>query len=126
MVRISAFAFMFALILTGIAPGATAQQDGSQPQDVQDRSQQQEGDRQQEETWLPSLITETPQEGFELAVMLARRGVATTQPDRDVLRAGRRQYAVDPDSLIAVSEVVALHFQTVAAANGYWRREEPR
>lgn len=76
---------------------------------------------QREEIWLPSLITETPQEGFELAVMLARRGVATTQPDREVLQAGREVYAHDPDSLIAASEVVAIHFQTIAAANGYWR-----
>ena len=75
------------------------------------------------DTWLPSLITETPQEGFELAVMLARRGVATTQPDRNVLRGLRPEYAHDPDSLIAASHVIAVHFQTIAAANDYWRSE---
>jgi hypothetical protein len=26
------------------------------------------------DTWLPSLITSTPQEGFELAITLSRRG----------------------------------------------------
>jgi len=75
------------------------------------------------ETWLPTLITETPQEGFELAVTLARRGVATTQPDRTVLRGLRPEYAHDPDSLIEASHVIAVHFQTIAAANDYWRSE---
>jgi len=39
--------------------------------------------------WLKTLKTETPQEGFELAITLARKGVAYTQPDasiRDRLR----------------------------------------
>ena len=40
---------------------------------------------QNDDTWLPTLITETPQEGFELAVTLARKGVSTTQPDKEVL-----------------------------------------
>lgn len=75
------------------------------------------------DTWLPSLITATPQEGFELAVTLARRGVATTQPDRTVLRGLRPEYAHDPDSLIAASHVIAVHFQTIAAANHYWRSQ---
>ena len=78
-------------------------------------------DSEAEAPWLPSLITQTPQEGFELAVTLSRRGVATTQPDREVLRAGRPVYSHDPDSLIAASEVIAIHFRTIAAANDYWR-----
>lgn len=95
-----------ALVLTSMAPYAQGQEEGA---------------AQDEESWLPSLIAETPQEGFELAVTLARRGVATTQPDREVLRAGRLKYSHDPDSLIAASEVVAIHFRTIAAANDYWR-----
>lgn len=31
--------------------------------------------------WLPSLQTETPEEGFALAVTMARRAVKVTQPD---------------------------------------------
>lgn len=27
--------------------------------------------------WLPSLVTDTPEEGFELAILLARNGVHT-------------------------------------------------
>jgi len=33
----------------------------------------------------------------------------------------RAVYANNPGSLIAVSQVVAIHFQTIAAANDYWR-----
>lgn len=72
-------------------------------------------------SWLPSLTTATPEEGFALAVKLSRMGVKTTQPDVAVLKQGRAKYAKDPDSLIAASQVVAIHFQTVAAANNYWK-----
>ncbi len=73
------------------------------------------------DTWLPSLITATPQEGFELAITLSRRGVKYTQPDMDVLKKLRPDYANKADSLTAASHVIATNFQTVAAANNYWR-----
>ncbi|MDO5631506.1 MAG: hexameric tyrosine-coordinated heme protein [Paracoccus sp. (in: a-proteobacteria)] len=71
--------------------------------------------------WLATLITATPQEGFELAVTLSRRGVKTTQPDVEVLQKLRPVYANDADALTAASQVVAINFQTIAAANNYWR-----
>ena len=70
-----------------------------------------------------SLITATPEEGFQVAIQLARKGVTETQPDKDVLFMLRDVYSRDPDALIAASHVVAVHFQTVAAANNYWRDE---
>lgn len=73
------------------------------------------------DTWLNSLITDTPQAGFELAITLSRRGVKYTQPDGEVLHKLRPEYAEDADALIAGSQVVATNFQTVAAANDYWR-----
>ena len=73
------------------------------------------------DVWLTSLLTATPQEGFELALVLSRRGVKYTQPDADVLHKLRPEYANNADSLTAASHVVAVNFQTVAAANGYWR-----
>lgn len=73
------------------------------------------------DAWLTSLITANPQEGFELAITLSRRGVKYTQPDTDVLHKLRGDYANSADSLTAASHVVALNFQTVAAANNYWR-----
>lgn len=73
------------------------------------------------DTWLTSLITATPQEGFELAITLSRRGVKYTQPDPEMLKKLRPDYAESADSLTAASQVIAVNFQTVAAANNYWR-----
>ena len=72
-------------------------------------------------SWLPTLKTETPEEGYELALKLSRMAVKKTQPDEDARTAMRPQYANDADSLTAVSHVVAVTFQTVAAANDYWK-----
>ena len=68
-----------------------------------------------------TLITATPDEGRALAFTMARHSIHNIQPDLDVLTGGRPNYSTDPDSLIAVSQVVALEFQTIAAANNYWR-----
>ncbi len=68
-----------------------------------------------------TLITATPQEGRSLAFAIARHTIHNMQPDLDVLKGGRPNYAANPDSLIAASQVVAIEFQTIAAANNYWR-----
>jgi hexameric tyrosine-coordinated heme protein (HTHP) len=73
------------------------------------------------DTWLPSLKTDTPQAGFELAVKLSRMGVKITQPSDDIRSRLRAAYEQDAAQLIATSHVVAVHFQTVAAANNWWR-----
>lgn len=74
------------------------------------------------DAWLTSLITETPQAGYELAITLSRRGVKYTQPNADVLHKLRPEYANSADGLTAASHVIAVNFQTVAAANNYWRK----
>ena len=73
------------------------------------------------DTWLTTLITDTPQQGFELAITLSRRGVKYTQTDTEVLHRLRSDYAENADSLTAASQVIAINFQTIAAANNYWR-----
>ncbi|WP_444943046.1 hexameric tyrosine-coordinated heme protein [Microbulbifer sp. ZKSA006] len=73
------------------------------------------------QVWLESLITENAQQGFELAMKLSRMGVKYTQPSDEVRRKLRSAYEENADSLIASSQVVAINFQTVAAANNYWR-----
>ena len=70
-----------------------------------------------------TLITPNPEAGFALAVQLSRLGVKSAQPDVDVLKRLRPVYAENADSLIAASQVVAIHFQTIAAANQWWRGE---
>ena len=67
------------------------------------------------ESWLPTLITPDPESGYALAVKL-------TQPSAEVRTRLRPAYESDADALIAVSSVVAINFQTVAAANNYWRK----
>lgn len=71
--------------------------------------------------WLSSLITKTPQEGFDLATKMSRVGVKVTQPSAEVRDKLRHEYAENADSLVAASQVIAINFQTVAAANNYWR-----
>ncbi|WP_394749027.1 hexameric tyrosine-coordinated heme protein [Spongiimicrobium salis] len=73
------------------------------------------------EIWLKSLHTATPQEGFELAIKLSRMGVKSTQPDMEVLKKLRPAYANDASGLTAASQVIALNFQTISAANNYWK-----
>lgn len=69
-----------------------------------------------------TLITNTPEEGRALALLMARHTIHNIQPDMEVLKCGRMVYSVNPDSLIAASQVVAIEFQTIAAANNYWGR----
>jgi Hexameric tyrosine-coordinated heme protein (HTHP) len=74
-----------------------------------------------DEIWLPTLTTSTPQEGFELAVKLSRLAVMVAQSyGKDSQRASPMQQ--DGDSqLIGAAHVIALNFQTIAAANDWWR-----
>ena len=76
------------------------------------------------DTWLTTLIVKTPQEGFELAIKLARMGVKYTQPDMEKLKEGRKQYDTNAQFLIAASQVIATHYQTIAKANNYWKSKE--
>lgn len=71
--------------------------------------------------WLNSLKTNTPQEGFELAIKLSQMGVEYTQPNEKIRNKLRPKYSTNADSLIAASHVIATNFQTVAAANNYWK-----
>ncbi len=72
-------------------------------------------------TWLPTLITKTPEEGYDLAIKLSRMAIKLTQPDADARDRMRPEYAEDAAALISVSQVVATHFATVAAANDHWK-----
>lgn len=72
-------------------------------------------------TWIKSLTTPTPQEGFELAIKLSQKGVEYTQPNPATRKKLRPKYSTNADSLISVSHVIATNFQTVAAANDYWK-----
>ncbi len=71
--------------------------------------------------WLTTLVTADPEEGYQLAIKLSRMGVKYTQPSDEIREKLRPVYAENADNLIASSQVIATNFQTVAAANNYWR-----
>ena len=70
---------------------------------------------------LPTLITATPAEGRELAIMMARKTIAAIQPSAEVREELRPDYEKDTEKLMQAAHIVALEFQTIAAANKYWR-----
>jgi len=70
--------------------------------------------------WKKSLRTKTPEEGYRLAIELAQESIKQIQPNEKIREKIRPKYSKDANSLIAASNVVAIHFQTVAAANDYW------
>ena len=72
-------------------------------------------------SWLPTLITDTAEEGYELAIKLSRMAVKKTQPDDAARTQMRPDYASRADSLTMVSHVLATNFQTVAQANNFCR-----
>ena len=73
---------------------------------------------------LPTLITATPAEGRELAIMIARKTIAAIQPSAEVRQELRPDYENDSEKLMLAAQIVALEFQTVAAANNYWRETD--
>jgi hypothetical protein len=73
------------------------------------------------DSWLPTLITMDAESGYALAITLSRVAVKMTQPDADIRTKLRHAYENDFEALISTSGVVAIHFQTVAKANNYWR-----
>lgn len=68
-----------------------------------------------------SLLTNTPEEGRQLAVKMSRLIIKITQPDAEMREKLRPVYAEDAAMLIAIGQTVAIEFATIAAANNYWR-----
>ena len=66
-------------------------------------------------------MTETPEQGRQLATKMARLSVKATQPDAATRERLRGVYAEDAGMIIAIGHTVALEFATIAAANDYWR-----
>lgn len=74
------------------------------------------------EIYFKSLITETPQEGRALAILLARKSIGAVQTDPEIRKKLRAEYAEDTTQLIASAQVIAIEFQTIAMANNYWNK----
>ena len=74
-----------------------------------------------EDNYVPSLITETPYEGRQLAIKLVRKTIGAIQTDASAKHRVRAKYAEDPYLLMNAAELVAIEFKTIAIANDYWR-----
>ena len=73
--------------------------------------------------WLSTLITPTPQTGYDLAIKLSRMAVKMTQPDANIREKLLSGYAGNASDRIAISHIVAINFKTVSAANKYWNED---
>ena len=71
------------------------------------------------EIWLESLITNSPQEGRELAIKMAGKSIAAIQTDTELRKKLRSDYANDTAQLNTTANVFAIEFQTVESANNY-------
>lgn len=80
------------------------------------------GDMAATDDYMPSLITETPYEGRQLAIKIVRKTIGTIQTDGAAKHRVRAKYAEDPELLIQAAELVAIEFKTIAIANDYWRK----
>ncbi|KAA1176523.1 peroxidase [Rhizobium tropici] len=73
------------------------------------------------ESWLVNLKTTTPEAGWQLAVKMSRTSIEILQPSEKIRNKIKVIYEDDAESLIAFSQLIAMNFQTVAAANRYWQ-----
>jgi hypothetical protein len=76
------------------------------------------------ECWLSTLHTDTPQDGFELAVKISHLGMMVSQTSADD---GCGAHPIERNSstqFIQIAHVIALNFQTIAAANDWWRQPQ--
>ena len=71
--------------------------------------------------YVPSLVTDTPLQGRQLAITLVRKTIGSIQRDGDAKRRVRDKYQEDPALLMRAAELVAIEFRTIAEANDYWR-----
>ena len=79
-----------------------------------------------EDLWLPTLKTDTPQDGIELAIKLFDLGYMVSQRSENGRTTSCTPQKYSCSQLIAAAHVIALNFQTIAAANDWWRYRNPR
>lgn len=72
--------------------------------------------------YMPSLMTNTPYEGRQLAIKMVRKTIGTIQTNGPAKHRVRAKYAEDPALLMDAAELVAIEFKTIAIANDYWRK----
>jgi len=76
------------------------------------------------EDYMPSLITQTPLEGRQLAMTIVRKTIGAIQRDPKIKQQVRAVYADDPALLMQAAELVNKEFRIIAEANNYWRKDK--
>ncbi|MBW1294429.1 hexameric tyrosine-coordinated heme protein [Aquimarina litoralis] len=71
--------------------------------------------------WLPSLITNNPQEGFELAIKLSQMGIKASNSNNELFKNTELNYYPNVIRASNLSQLIALSFHTIALANNYWK-----
>ncbi|MBB3543048.1 MULTISPECIES: hexameric tyrosine-coordinated heme protein [unclassified Rhizobium] len=69
-----------------------------------------------------SLETETPRQGLDLAARISWEIVKMVQPSNQIRDRLLAIYEDDAESILTACQIVAVNFQTIAAANGYWSK----
>lgn len=104
MKRVLLPALLSSVLALGLAPAAVQAADG--------------------DDYMPSLITDTPLEGRQLAITIVRKTIGTIQQDGDVKKAVREDYGDDAELLMKAAGLVTNEFRIIAEANNYWRDAE--
>ncbi|MDQ0561311.1 hypothetical protein QO004_003104 [Rhizobium mesoamericanum] len=73
------------------------------------------------EDFVASLETETPLEGLGLAAKLSWEMIRMVQPSKGIRDRLLAIYEDDAESILLACQVIAVNFQSIAAANEYWR-----
>ena len=73
------------------------------------------------EDYVPSLVTDTPLEGRQLAITLVRKTIGEIQRDSAAKQRVREKYEEDPQMLMQAAAMVTAEFRIIAEANDYWR-----
>lgn len=78
-------------------------------------------DEKKSDDYMPSLITKTPLEGRNLAILIVRKTIGAIQRDPGKKMEVRLMYEKNPMMLMRSVELVNLEFAIIAKANNYWR-----
>src|SRR5699024_12818414 len=72
---------------------------------------------------ISSLITETPEDGYQLAVQLSRKAISTMMPDLEIRKKMYQDYIGDARNITHESEVVAIHLHTLSQSIDYMKEQ---
>jgi hypothetical protein len=70
---------------------------------------------------VSTLLTDTPQQGFDLAARVSWEMVKVVQPSKEMRERVLAIYGDDAEYVLKACQIIAANFQMIAVANDYWR-----